>query len=860
MYRKIVLLVFVSMAAGSLLHSQTLLDKEIRLNNLTGTTSNVLDQISKEGGFTFAYGNQIDINRKVSIEAGIGTVRTWLDKIFGLDKIEYVVNQNKIILRLKNKAKTTGSNHTISGYVRDAETGEELIGVNVIIKELTSVGASTNAYGFYSMTIPTGNYTVVAHFIGYEGKSASIELTENIKLDFTIKESATELAVIEIISEKEDENITNIKIGAEKIDIREVDKIPVIFGEKDILKIIQLRPGVKSAGEGNSGFYVRGGAGDQNLILLDEATVYNASHLLGFFSVFNADALKDVTLYKSGQPAEFGGRLSSVLDLRMKDGNDKEFGVEGGIGLIASRIRVEGPIAREKGSFTISARRTYADLFLKLSRDSVVKNSRIYFYDLNAKANYRINNANRIFLSGYFGKDVLGTGNELGFINWGNATGTIRLNHLFSEKMFSNTSLIFSNYDYKVDTDLGGTRGTITSRIQDYNFKQDIQYFPNTQSQLKFGFNSIYHRIIPGAITTVNDQETKEFNLPLKFAWDNAAYISHEWKPNDVFGLEYGVRFTFFSVIGPGTFYSYDASGEAIDSASYNNGEFVKTYFNIEPRVAANLIINERSSIKTAYERNTQNLHLLSNSTSGNPTDLWIPSSPNVKPEIANQISLGYFRNFKNNIYEFSAEIYYKHFENQIDYKDGAELNFNENVEAELLFGKGRACGIEFLFKKRSSRFNGWIGYTLARTEKKIPGINKGEYYPAKQDRTHDISVVGMYDLSKKITLSATWVYYTGNAVTFPSGKYEIEGWAVNYYTERNGYRMPDYHRLDLAVTWLRKKTEKFESSWSFSLYNAYGRQNAYSIIFKQETPDKTRAYQETLFRWVPSVSYNFKF
>jgi hypothetical protein len=859
MYKKIVLLVFVSMVAGSLLHGQTLLDKEVRLNNFTGTTSDVLDQISKEGGFTFAYGNQIDINRRVRIEAGTGTVRTWLDKIFGLDKIEYVVNQNKIILRLKNKAKTTGSGHTINGYVRDAETGEELIGVNVIIKELNSVGASTNAYGFYSMTIPEGIYTVVAHFIGYEAKSASIELTENTKLDFTITESATELDVIEITSEKEDENITNIKMGAEKIDIREVEKIPVIFGEKDILKIIQLRPGVKSAGEGNSGFYVRGGAGDQNLILLDEATVYNASHLLGFFSVFNADALKDVTLYKSGQPAEFGGRLSSVLDIRMKDGNDKEFGVEGGVGLIASRIRLEGPIAREKGSFTISARRTYADLFLKLSRDSAVRNSRIYFYDLNAKANYRINNANRIFLSGYFGKDVLGTGNDLGFINWGNATGTIRLNHLFNEKMFSNTSLIFSNYNYKVDTDLGGTRGTITSRIQDFNFKQDFQYFPNTQNQLKFGFNSIYHRIIPGTITA-NDQETKEFSIPLKFAWDNAAYVSHEWKPNDVFGLEYGARFTSFSVIGPGTFYSYDAYGEVIDSASYNNGEFVKTYFNVEPRVAANLIINERSSIKTAYERNTQNLHLLSNSTSGNPTDLWIPSSPNVKPEIANQISLGYFRNFKNNTYEFSAEIYYKNFENQIDYKDGAELNFNENVEAELLFGAGRAYGIEFLFKKRSGRFNGWIGYTLARTEKKIPGINKGEYYPAKQDRTHDISVVGMYDLSKKITLSATWVYYTGNAVTFPSGKYQIDGFAVNYYTERNGYRMPDYHRLDLAVTWLRKKTEKFESSWSFSLYNAYGRQNAYSITFKQVTEDSTQAYQETLFRWVPSVSYNFKF
>jgi hypothetical protein len=861
MYIKIAFLVLISTATCTLLPGQSLLDKEIQLDKFTGTTGGILDQISRQGEFTFSYSNHIDISRKVTLEAGTETVRTWLNKIFGSDRVDYIVSQNKIILRPKDKVKSTGSLHTVSGYTRDARTGEELIGVNVIIKELAFAGAASNAYGFYSITVPSGNYTVTTQFVGYETKSVTIELTQNIRLDFAIQESVTQLDVIEVTAEKEDENISDIKMGVTKIDMKEADKVPVIFGEKDILKIIQLRPGVKSAGEGNSGFHVRGGAADQNLILLDEATVYNASHLLGFFSVFNGDALKDVTLYKSGQPAEFGGRLSSVLDIRMKDGNDKKFGVEGGIGLIASRLKLEGPIAKEKGSFMISARRTYADLFLRLSSDTSINQATIYFYDLNAKANYRINNTNKIYLSGYSGKDVLGDPDDRGFIKWGNATGTIRWNHLFSEKMFSNTSLIFSNYSYNIDTDLGGTKGKIISRIQDYNLKQDFQYFPNTQNELRFGFNSIYHRITPGAMTSA-DEGAKDIDLPLKFAWNNAAYVSHEWKPTNALGFEYGARFTSFSVLGPGTFYSYDASGEVTDSVSHTRGEFVKTYFNIEPRVAANFIVNERSSIKAAYERNTQNLHLLSNSTSGNPTDLWIPSSPNVKPQIGDQVSLGYFRNFSNNAYEFSTEIYYKHLQNQIDYKDGAELNFNENVEAELLFGKGRAYGAEFFIKKRTGRLTGWIGYTLARTEKKIEGINKGQYYPAKQDRTHDISIVGIYDLSKKLTLSATWVYYTGNAVTFPSGKYEIEGRIFNYYTERNAYRMPDYHRLDIAVTWLRKKTEKFESSWSFSLYNAYGRQNAYSIIFRPPPLDtsKMEAVQTTLFRWVPSISYNFKF
>jgi hypothetical protein len=750
---------------------------------------------------------------------------------------------------------------TISGYINDQKTGEELIGASIVVNELKNVGTTTNAYGFFSLTIPEGNYTIVSQFIGYEAKPIQIILNQNIKQNFVLSENAISINEVVVSAKKTGDNISVNKMGVEKIDIQGVKNIPVIFGEKDILKTIQLLPGVKSAGEGNSGFYIRGGTSDQNLILLDEAIVYNASHLLGFFSVFNSDAIKDITLYKGGQPAEFGGRLSSVLDIKMNDGNDKKFGVEGGLGLISSRLKIEGPIVKNKGSFTLTGRRSYADLFLKLSSDSAMRERRLYFYDFNAKANYRLNENNRIFLSGYFGTDVLQFGDKMG-VDWGNKTGTLRWNHLFNEKLFSNTSLIFSNYDYNITTSLAGIDGEIISRIQDYNLKQDFQYFASSKSKLKFGLYSNYHTIIPGAITLKSVSSISELNLPHKQALENALYFTHDYKLSEVLNFEYGVRFTSFTALGAGDFYTYNSLGETIDTTSYNSGEIVKTYLNIEPRFSMNFIINENSSIKAGYGRNTQNLHLLSNSTSGNPTDLWIPSSINVKPEIADQVSLGYFRNFKNNTFEFSSEIYYKNLQNQIDYKDGAELRFNENVENQLLFGSGRAYGLELYLKKKTGKFTGWLSYTLAKTEKKIDGINSGEYYDAKQDRTHDISIVGIYEFSKKLTFSATWVFYTGNAVTFPSGKYEIAGQTVNYYTERNGYRMPTYHRLDLGLTWQRKKTEKFESSWNFSLYNAYGRENAYTISFEEDPkdPTKTVAIQTTLFQWVPSITYNFKF
>jgi hypothetical protein len=749
--------------------------------------------------------------------------------------------------------------YTVSGYVRDASSGEELIGASVRVANLENTGAVTNAYGYFSITLPEGSYSLLVQFVGFQSEERKIELTGDLKLTFELKDNTT-LGEVVVEAERADQNVTDIQMGVDKLDMREINKIPVLMGERDIIKTIQLRPGVKNGGEGTGGFFVRGGAADQNLILLDEATVYNASHLLGFFSVFNSDALKDVTLYKGTQPAEYGGRLASVLDVRMKDGNNKKFGVDGGIGLISARLNVEGPIVKDKGSFTIAGRRTYADIFLKLSNDEGLKNTQLYFYDLNAKANYKINDRNRIYLSGYFGRDVLGFRNLFG-LDWGNATGTLRWNSLISDKLFSNTTFIYSEYNYKISIDFGGQKAEIRSRIQNYNLKQDFQYYINSENRIKFGVNSLFHRILPGKLALEDNPipDTKENN---RYAWENAAYISHEWKPISRLGFEYGLRLSTFTLVGQGDFYGFDYDGNITDTISLRSGQFGKTYVNLEPRVGINFLLNEKQSLKLFYGRNTQNLHLLSNTTTGSPTDLWIPSSYNVKPEISDQLSLGYFRNFWSNKFEFSVETYYKWLQNQIDYKDGAQLGINQSVESELLYGDGRAYGVEFLFRKKVGKITGWVGYTLSRVERRIEGINDGRYYPARQDRTHDVSFVLVYQILPRLNVAATWVYYTGNAVTFPSGKYEVMGQVVNYYTERNGYRMPDYHRLDLGITFDGKKRKRFESSWNLSIYNVYARENAFTITFREDPndPSKTQAVQTSLFRIIPSLTYNFKF
>lgn len=747
---------------------------------------------------------------------------------------------------------------TLSGKVKDATNGEELIGASIGTED-NQFKTVTNEYGFYSLTLPEGVHVFIISYFGYDEIRVEIKLTLDISKDFQLKDVSNQLDDIVIRSTKTNENIRNTEIGVDRLSPKDVERLPVIFGEKDIVKIIQLLPGVKSAGEGGAGFYVRGGAADQNLILLDEAIVYNASHLMGFFSTFNSDAIKDVTLYKGNQPANYGGRLASVMDIKMKDGNNKRFNVEGGIGLISSRLSVEGPIVKEKGSFFVSGRRTYADLFLKATKD--FKKTKLYFYDLNLKANYTLGKKDRLFLSGYFGRDVLGFDKLFG-INWGNATGTLRWNHIINNKLFSNTSIIYSAYDYSFKISTEDFSFKILSRINDINLKQDFQWFINNNHKLRFGVNAIHHQVLPGQLETESDfiQVNK---LPKAPSLELAGYVTNDHQISKKINATYGLRFTTLSVLGNGSpFHAYDQEGNLESSTTYKKGAFAKTYLNLEPRAALSFAYNETSSFKTAYARNVQNVHTLSNSTSSNPTDVVLFSSTNIRPEIADQVSLGWFKNFKEGAYEFNIETYYKSMQHQIDYRNGADVSSNEFLEGELLFGIGRAYGLEFMIKKKVGKFTGWISYTLSKTERKIDQINEGNWYSAKQDRTHDISVVAMYEINKKLSLSGLFVFYTGNAVTFPTGKYSVNGETHFSYTSRNGDRMPNYHRLDLGLTWYTKNTDKFESNWNFSIYNVYGRQNAYTITFREnaDNPNITEAVRTALFRFVPSITYNFKF
>jgi CarboxypepD_reg-like domain/TonB-dependent Receptor Plug Domain len=755
----------------------------------------------------------------------------------------------------------TSPKYTLSGAVTDGATGETLIGVTVRSED--GAGAVTNEYGFYSLTLPAGTHTVAFQYIGYNTVVKSVQLNQSRKMDVSLGDNSTSLGEVEIKASKTDEQVSKPLMGVEKLSMAEVKSLPVLFGERDILKTIQLLPGVKSAGEGNAGFYVRGGAADQNLILLDEAPVYNASHLLGFFSTFNADAIKDATLYKGSAPAQYGGRISSVLDIKMNDGNNQDYKVSGGIGVISSKLNVEGPIQKGKSSFLVTGRRTYLDLFLKASPDSSINSTELYFYDLNAKVNYQLDARNRLFVSGYFGRDVLAFGNGSFGINWGNATATVRWNHLFSDKLFSNTSLIYSSYDNNIAIQSGANDFQISSRIRDWNLKQDFQWFPNSRNTVKYGFQSIYHTITPSSIDASETSSLNSAEAQKRYGLESAAFVTHDWQATDKLNVLYGLRISDFAVLGGGDFYTYDAEGTVLTTTTYQNGELVKNYLIPEPRVAVSYQLAPRAALKFGYTRNTQYLHLLSNSTASNPTDLWMPTTNNVEPEIADQVSVGWFRNFgKESAYEFSVETYYKSMQNQIDYRNGAEVQGNPNPEAELLYGSGRAYGVELLLKKKAGKLTGWLSYTLARTERKIPGINNNTYYPAKQDRTHDLSIVGMYQLSPRWQLSGNWVFYTGNAVTFPSGKYEVNGATTFLYTERNGYRMPDYHRLDVGATYLAKKTKRFESEWSFSAYNLYNRKNAYTITFQdsETNPGTTEALRTALFGIVPSVAWNFKF
>ncbi len=762
----------------------------------------------------------------------------------------------------------TAQNITLSGQISDESTGEDLIGATVYIPEL-EIGAVSNTYGFYSLTAPSGTYQVVFSYLGYTSTSQEIKFDKNINLNISLR-SDYEIAgevVITAAAEEESQNVESTEMSVIDVNIETVKKIPALFGEIDIIKAIQLLPGVKTVGEGSSGFYVRGGNADQNLVLLDEAPIYNASHMLGFFSSFNPDAIKDMKLYKGAIPSHYGGRLSSVLDIRMKEGNAKRFGASGGIGTIMSRLAVEAPIG-DRGSFMVAGRRSYLDLlakaYLSATKGDDLDGNAFYFYDLNAKTNYRLNENNRLFLSGYFGRDVLDSKNEGIRVEWGNTTATARWNHIFSPKLFSNLTYYYSNYDYFLDFKEEISRFKWDARLKEHSLKSDFGAFLNPKNTVRFGLHVIQHEILPGTVLSLENNELlEEFKIQKSRSYESAIYAGHEWTVSDKLKIDYGLRYSLLHNIGPQEVFKLNETYNVVDTIHHGSGVF-NTHQNFEPRFGARYKVNESLSLKASYNRTAQYIQLASNGNSATPFDIWFTSSEQIKPQKADQFAIGIFKNLRDNMFELSVELYYKKFEDAIDFKDHAQLLLNKNLEGDLRIGEARAYGIELLVKKEKGRFSGWFGYTYSKAEKKIDEINNGHWYNAKYDKPHDLSIVASYDISKRFSLGSNFVYSTGSAVTFPTGRYEFLGVAVPVYSERNGARLPDYHRLDLSATLRSRKNEsrRLQTEWVFSFYNVYNRKNAFSIDFKQEkeAPYKTFAEKTSVFSFVPSFTFNAKF
>ncbi len=794
-------------------------------------------------------------------------------------------------------------NFSISGSVKDGKNGETVIGATIYLKEINKT-ASTNQYGFYSITAPKGKYTLSISYLGYKTVSQEIDLQNNITTNVSFSPAETNLDEIEISAKGGNENVKTTQMSAVTLDMTEIKKIPAFMGEVDILKTIQLLPGVKNAGDGNTGFYVRGGGPDQNLILLDEAPIYNASHLMGFFSVFNGDAIKNVTLIKGGMPAQYGGRLSSVLDISMKDGNNQNFQVDGGIGVIASRITIQGPIVKNKSSFLISARRTYIDVLAKPFLDkSDFKGTSYFFYDLNAKFNYIINDKNRIYLSGYFGRDKFQFKSEEDHfkteIPWGNASACLRWNHVFNPKLFSNTSLIFTNYDFSFIATQEDFEATIKSGITDYSAKYDLNYFPNSRHNIKVGVNYIFHTFVPTSISAKQGTTTFDLGKAVKlYAHDAAIYISDDWEITQKIKINAGLRFGNFTQIGPFNRYNKNFQGKITDTTRYKANSVVANYNGLEPRFSIRYSLNPTSSLKAAFTRNFQYIHLATISSVSLPTDVWMPCTEVIHPQISNQYALGFFKNFHDNMFETSIEAYYKTMSNQIEYKEGSQPSDNvyDNPDNAFTFGKGWAYGAEFFIKKRTGKFTGWIGYTLSWTWRQFAEINYGQKFLAKYDRRHDMSLVLTYDASKQWNFGMVWVYGTGNRGTLPNGFFLYEGSLSSDYGLRNSYKFAPYHRMDLNVTFTPNRTAKlekrrvamtkeyeqqgkdvnsiqlqkkwcknFSNSFTLSVFNVYNRYNPYFIYLtrKGDFTDgslQVGAKQVSLFPILPSFTWNFKF
>ncbi|ETN94066.1 TonB-dependent receptor [Zhouia amylolytica] len=768
--------------------------------------------------------------------------------------------------------------YTLSGTIKDGENGETLLGANLFLLN-TNYGVTTNEYGFYSLTAPAGNYTLVVSYIGFKETQIPIILNANKKLNFELEISSTQLKEVEVIA-KETENISlrSPKLSVSKLNTKTIKQIPAVLGEVDVLKSIQLLPGVTNSGEGTVGFNVRGGAVDQNLVLLDEAIIYNTSHLFGFFSVFNADAIKNLNLYKGNIPSQYGGRVSSVLDIYQKEGNNKRFQLDGGIGLISSRLTAQGPLKSEKSSFLVAGRSSYAHLFLKAADQDNLAG----FYDINFKTNYQLNKNNKLFLSGYFGRDFLEINNAIEN-NYGNLSGNLRWNHIFNEKLFANLSLIYSKYDYQVVLDFIGLDWV--SSINNYNIKYDLKYYATPNVKLNFGLSSIHYNFDTGEVKpTDENSEINYLKLDEKRAMESAVYVSADHTLVENLTLSYGLRTSFFNRMGGQTLTNYANNqpvvyneeleiyeeGTPVSETPYKKGDRIKNFTNFEPRFGLSYQLNEATAIKAGYSRASQYLHLISNTTSVTPVDIWAPSGKYIKPQMSNQWAIGLFKEINNNTYSFEFEAYYKNVKNRIDYIDGSNLIGNNTIETEILNGKSRAYGIEILLKKNQGPLTGWIAYTLSKSEQQTPGgsaggpgINNGQWYYTGYDRTHDISITTNYKLSDKWSFGTNFIFQTGRPVTYPNSQYQYEGLSIANYGLRNKNRLPSYHRVDISATYIpnRKPAKRWKGEWVFGIYNIYNRKNAASITFGQNRKNgANEATRTAIFGIVPSVTYNFKF
>lgn len=758
---------------------------------------------------------------------------------------------------------TPGGKPSVSGYIKDAANGEALIGATVYIKEVKS-GTSSNIYGFYSVSADKGEYTLVYSYLGYVSMEVKVVISGNNKVDIELTPESTEIKEVVVRGERANANISRPEMSVAKLEMKSIKQIPALMGEVDVIKAIQMLPGVQSTSEGSSGFSVRGGSSDQNQIMLDEAIVFNASHLMGFFSVFNNDAVKDVRLYKGDIPAMYGGKLSSVLDVRMKDGNSKKFSGVVGIGLISSRATLEGPIFKDKTSFLISGRRTYADLALPFAKNPDIRSNKLYFYDFNLKLNHTFNDNNRLYISGYFGQDLFKS--KFASFGFGNQTLTARWNHLFSNKLFLNTSLVYSSYSYELGTEEGKANSfKWRSDLKNYSTKLDFTYYVNNSNTLRFGAISSYQFFDPATARGVGSESLfDKYVVPRNFGLEHAVYVSNEQNVNDWMTLKYGVRLSGYQRLGTATIQHYDQKYNKTGETTYSKNEVVRNYFNWEPRVGAQFVINDNNSIKTSYSRTVQYLHLASNSNAGTPLDVWFPSGPNVKPQLADQYALGYFRNLFNNVIETSAELYYKDMRNVVDFKDNAQLFLNKEMEGQIRVGKSYSYGAEAMIKVNGNKVNGWVSYTYSRTHRKIDDVNNNKWFPAFYDKPHSVNVVLSYDISPRIVFGANWIYATGAPMTVPVGRIVVVNDIIPVYSARNAYRMPDYHRLDASLTIKSKKKvgRKWDGELNISIYNVYGRKNPWAISFvsDKENPNVTYAEKTYLFTYLPSISYNFKF